>query len=116
MCEMFAHVDVCPWAKRPISLALACTITAAVGSIAVLVLGVGPLSVTVALLTGIAALRAFSLHLPPALAIGLLPQVIPDPGWGFVIAVAAGTLVLTGTFLFMRPFLLGGRPDVANAG
>ncbi|MBU9439348.1 HPP family protein [Burkholderia multivorans] len=113
--EMFAHADVCPWAKRPISLPLACTITAAVGVIAVLALGIGPLSVTVALLAGIAALRAFSLHLPPALAIGLLPQVIPDPGWGFVIGVAAGTLVLTGTFLFARPLLLG-RPDVANAG
>lgn len=111
--EMFAHANVCPWATRSLCLPLACTITAAIGVTAVLVLGIGPLSVTVALLAGIAALRAFSLRLPPMLAISLLPQVIPHPGWGFVIAVAAGTLVLTGTFLFIRPRLLG-RRDVAS--
>ncbi|WP_321882777.1 HPP family protein [Burkholderia cepacia] len=113
--EMFAHANVCPWAKRPISLPLACTITAAVGVIAVLLLGIGPLSVAVALLAGIAALRAFNLHLPPALAIGLLPQVVPEPGWAFVIGVATGSLVLTGTFLLARPLLLG-QPETANAG
>ncbi|AJY27065.1 putative membrane protein (plasmid) [Burkholderia thailandensis 34] len=111
--EMFAHADVCPWARRPLSLPLACTVTAAVGVLAVSVLGVGPLSVSLALLAGIAALRGFGLHLPPALAIGLLPQVIPHSGQAFVIAVAIGTFTLTGAFLLMRPLLLA-RPDMAS--
>ncbi|ACR32770.1 hypothetical protein [Burkholderia glumae] len=111
--EMFAHADVCPWARRPFFLPLACSITAAVGVLAVSVFGVGPLSVIVALLAGIAALRTFGLHMPPALAIGLLPQVIPHTDQTFVIAVAIGTFTLTGAFLLMRPVLLA-RSDMAS--
>jgi hypothetical protein len=104
--EMFAHSDVCPWAHRPLTLPLACTITAAVGIAALTWFGAGPLSVSVALLAGVVTLRALRLHMPPALAIGLLPQVIPDVSWHFALSVAIGTLTLTGAFVFARPFLL----------
>jgi hypothetical protein len=52
-------------------------------------------------------LRALRLHMPPALAIGLLPQVIPHVSWHFALAVAVGTLTLTGAFVFARPMLTG---------
>jgi hypothetical protein len=103
--EMFAHADVCPWAGRPYTLPLACTITAAVGVAAVFAFGVGAVSVVIALLAGIVALRALRLHLPPALAIGLLPQVIPNVDWHFVLAVAIGTGALTAAFLCFQSML-----------
>src|SRR5260221_6233556 len=103
--EMFAHADVCPWAQRPFALPLACTITAGAGVGALVMFGAGPLSVAVALLIGVATLRLLRLHIPPALAVGLLPQVMPHPDWRFPLAVATGTLVLTASFLLARPLL-----------
>lgn len=111
--EMFAHAEVCPWAKRPFALPLACTVTAAAGVGAILVFGAGPLSVAVAMLIGIATLRMLQLHVPPALAVGLLPQVMPHADWHFAVAVAAGTLTLTASFVLARPFLLR-LPDALN--
>lgn len=111
--EMFAHAEVCPWARRPFALPLACTVTAAGGVGALLVFGAGPLSVAVAMLIGIATLRLLRLHIPPALAVGLLPQVMPHADWRFAVAVAAGTLTLTASFLLARPLLLR-LPDVLD--
>ncbi len=105
--EMFAHANVCPWAQRPLTLPLACTITAAAGIAALAWFGAGPLSVVLSLLAGVMTLRALRLHMPPALAIGLLPQVIPHVTWHFPLAVAVGTLTLTGAFVFARPMLTG---------
>jgi hypothetical protein len=89
--EMFAHADVCPWAGRPFTLPLACTMTAVAGVAAVAAFGVGAISVFIALLAGVATLRTLRLHLPPALAIGLLPQVMPRVDWLFAVSVAVGT-------------------------
>jgi hypothetical protein len=105
--EMLAHADVCPWARRPFTLPLACTVVAAAGVAAVAAFGLGPVSVTVALTVGIVVLRISRLHLPPALAIGLLPQVVPHADWRFVAAVAAGSAALTGTFLIARTSGIG---------
>ncbi|MBU6491626.1 MAG: HPP family protein [Burkholderiales bacterium] len=99
---MFAHAEVCPWAKRPLALPLACTLTAAAGLGALLFFGAGPLSVTVAALIGIVTLRLLRLHIPPALAVGLLPQVMPHADWRFPLAVATGTLTLTAAFMISR--------------
>jgi hypothetical protein len=104
--EMFAYADIRPWAKRPLALPLVCTITAGVGLAAILGFGAGPLSVVISLLLGIMTLRALRLHFPPALAVGLLPQIIPHADWRFVLAVALGTTTLAGVFLLTRPFLL----------
>jgi hypothetical protein len=68
--------------------------------------GAGSLSVAVALLIGITTLRLLRLHIPPALAVGLLPQVMPHADWRFPLAVAIGTLALTASFLLARPLLL----------
>jgi hypothetical protein len=51
---------------------------------------------------GIAVLRVFNLHVPPALAVGLLPFLIPSPNYEFPIVVTVGTLMLTTLFLVWR--------------
>lgn len=113
--EMFAHANVCPWAKRPWALPVACTVTAGAGLGALLLLGAGPLSVTVSMLAGVVTLRALRLHIPPALAVGLLPQVMAHPNWLFPLAVCIGTLTLTASFLVARPLLLPRRAALKAA-
>lgn len=100
--EMFAHAGVCPWASRPLVLPVACTLTAAAGVTLVTVFGATSPAAGASILIGIGILRAFDLHVPPALAVGLLPFVIPDVGYGFAVAVGAGTLLLTLFFLTWR--------------
>lgn len=100
--EMFAHAAVCPWARRPLLLPLACSITAAAGVAIVGLLGPGPLAAACSLAVGIAVLRVFDLHIPPALAVGLLPLVMHKPTYAFPVAVGAGTLLLTASFLGWR--------------
>ena len=86
--EMFAHPEVCPWRARPWALLTACVAGAACGVAAVAWLSAGPLSAAASLLVGVLIVRALDLHVPPALAIGLLPQILPRPGWHFVASVA----------------------------
>ncbi|MFM0003667.1 HPP family protein [Paraburkholderia dipogonis] len=104
--EIFTNANIRPWAKRPLTLPLVCTITAAVGLAALLWFGAGPLSVVVSLLVGIVTLRALRLHFPPALTVGLLPQIMLHPDWRFVLAVTLGSAALVGAFLLARPLLL----------
>ncbi|MDE2274758.1 MAG: HPP family protein [Burkholderiales bacterium] len=110
--EMFAHAEVCPWAARPFALPLACTSIAAAGVGLVDVFGVGPLSVVLTLAAGIAALRLLRVHIPPALAIGLLPQVIAVSDWRFTVSVGIGTGLLVATFLAARALMPLPRPSV----
>jgi hypothetical protein len=107
--EMFARAEVCPWAQRPLALPLACSIAAGTGVAAIMMLGAGPLSVAAVLLIGIATLRTLRLHMPPALSVGLLPQIMPQADWHFVLAVAIGAVALSGAFLLARPSLLNSR-------
>ena len=86
--EMFAHPAVCPWRARPWALLAACVAGAVCGAAMVAWLGAGPLSAAASLLAGVLLVRALDLHVPPALAIGLLPQVLPHAGWHFVDSVA----------------------------
>jgi hypothetical protein len=104
--EMFAHAKVAPWVQRPFALPLVCTIAAAAGLAALLAVGAGPLSVVISLLAGIVTLRAMRLHFPPALAVGLLPQIMPHADWYFVLAIALGATTLAAAFLLARPVLL----------
>lgn len=103
--EMFAHPSVCPWAKRPLRLPLACFLAASVGLIAVSLLGTGVLTTMLSLAAGICILRLLDLHIPPALAVALIPQVLHDPSWHYPLAVLTGTALLTGHFLLYRAWL-----------
>ena len=100
--EIFAHSGECPWASRPLALPLACTMSAAAGVFLVGLLGAGPLAAAASILIGALVLRAFDLHVPPALAVGLLPFVMAHPDYRFPAAVAAGTLLQTTIFIAWR--------------
>jgi hypothetical protein len=47
----------------------------------------------------------FNLHVPPALAVGLLPFVIQRPNYEFPVVVAVGTLLLTMLFLLWHKII-----------
>ncbi|MGC8517639.1 MAG: HPP family protein [Steroidobacteraceae bacterium] len=100
--EAFAHAEVCPWAPRPLALMLACALTASAGLASMALLGAGALGAMCALLAGVIVLRVLDLHVPPALAVGLLPFVMPHPSLRYTAAVLLGTGLQTGVFLLWR--------------
>ncbi|MGH7780867.1 MAG: HPP family protein [Candidatus Binataceae bacterium] len=97
--EMLGHPDICPWARRPLTLPLACFLTAAGGLFCLRVFGPNAAAAASAMLWGIAVLRFFDLHIPPALAIALLPMVMDHPTIWYPISVGIGTAMLTLWFL-----------------
>lgn len=103
--EMFGHPSVCPWAKKPIRMPLACCLAAAGGVFLVIWLGPGVTSTTLGLLWGILILRVFDLHVPPALAIALIPQIMAHPTYWYPVSVAIGTSALSVVFLAYRSLL-----------
>lgn len=60
------------------------------------------LSVCLAMLCSIAVLKLFDLHIPPALAIGIIPFVIEKPDIRYAASVLGGTVLLTLSFLTYR--------------
>jgi len=62
-------------------------------------LGVGAASSITSMARGILVLRIFDLHVPPALAVALPPQVIDSPTALYPVAVGIGTSVLSGSFV-----------------
>lgn len=111
--EMFAHAPVCPWARRPARLPLACCATAAVGSVSRLWLGTGALSAASIVLAGMAIIAVAGLDMPPAVAIGLLPLLLAHPSACFPVAVGLGSVGLSVTFAVYRRWLRrrGGAGD-----
>jgi hypothetical protein len=100
--EMLGHPEICPWANRPMGLPLACFLTAAGGFVFWHLFGVGPLAAACAMAWGIMILRTFDLHVPPALAVALLPLVMDRPTMMYPVSVGIGTLAMTLWFLFYR--------------
>ena len=100
--EAFAHVEVCPWAARPVALVTACALSATAGVLCVALLGAGPLGAMCTVLAGVIVLRVFDLHVPPALAVGLLPFVMSHPSDQFVLAVVLGTTLESAVFFAWR--------------
>ncbi len=93
--ELFGHTDVPGWIKRPTLLPLVCLITAGTGLIAEHLLHPVFVAVIVTVLCSVGVLRLFELHMPPALAIGILPFVIERPDYRYALSVFLGTVVLT---------------------
>lgn len=97
--EMLGHTAICPWAKRPLMLPVACFLTALGGFVSWRLLGVTPVAAACSMAWGIAVLRAFDLHVPPALAVALLPMVMDSPTASYPVAVGLGTALLSLWFL-----------------
>lgn len=100
--EMLAHPVVCPWARRPIALPISCTASALAGVVAFNLLGGGAVAAASTMAAGALVLWALDVHIPPALAVGLLPFVIEHPGYRFVGAVAVGASFTTVLFVAWR--------------
>jgi hypothetical protein len=104
--EMFGHPETCPWAKRPLFFPVACSLTAVAGLVATHFLGTGALAAACSMGCGVIALRIFDVHMPPVLAVALLPLVMESPDWKYPLSVAAGTTTLTVLFLVWRRIFL----------
>lgn len=100
--EMFGHPNSCPWALRPVALPIACSITALAGLSFYHAFGVEPTAAVATMVVGILVNKVTRVHMPPALAVGLLPLVMHNPAWSYVVSVAIGTSALTVCFVFQR--------------
>jgi hypothetical protein len=105
--EMLGHPAHCPWARRPWMLPIACFLTAAGGLVSYKLLGFGPAAAACAMAWGIGVLRVCDIHVPPALAVGLLPLVMNHPGPMYPFSVALGTASITLWFLSYRWLING---------
>jgi hypothetical protein len=109
--EMLAHPDVCPWAAKPPMLPVACFLTASGGWLFWRIFGVGSIAAAASMGWGILVLRVFDLHIPPALAVALLPLVMNSPRITYPLAVAAGTAMMTLWFLAYEWFMQRSSAD-----
>jgi len=102
--EMLGHPETCAWSDSSYYFPLASILAAITGVMANRWIRPEPLAVMITLAITVALLRVFRLHIPPALAIGLLPFVMDSPTLRYAVSVGIGTLSLTITFLLYRRF------------
>ncbi|HEX4211325.1 MAG TPA: HPP family protein, partial [Candidatus Binataceae bacterium] len=100
--EMLGHPLECPWTRRPWLLPIACFLTAAGGLLCLKLMAFGPATAACSMGLGIVVLRGLKIHVPPALAVGLLPMVMHDPGPAYPFSVLIGTTAITLWFLAYR--------------
>lgn len=96
--ELFGHPEVPGWMVRPALFPLVCVLTATIGVLADHTFRASFVGVMLTVLCSIAILRAFKVHMPPALAVGLLPFVMAAPNIRYPISVGIGTVALTVCF------------------
>jgi HPP family len=105
--EMFTHPTTCRWAGKPLALPVACFLTSAVGLLAVTLLRSEGIAAGCSMVFGIVVLRLLKIHMPPALAVGLLPLIIDEPSIRYPVSVGIGTGALTLAFLIYRRWIIG---------
>lgn len=105
--EMFAHPTTCPWAGKPLAVPVACILTSLAGLLAVTSLRSDGIAAGFSMVFGIVVLRLLNIHMPPALAVGLLPLIIDDPTIKYPVSVGIGAGVLTLAFLIYRRWIIG---------
>jgi hypothetical protein len=93
--EMFGHTESCAWVGQPLRLPIVCFLSAAGGLVFHHLLGVTWMTAALSMAWGIAVLQAFRVHVPPALAVALLPMVMDAPTAWYPCSVGLGTLTLT---------------------
>jgi hypothetical protein len=80
--------------KRPKLFPLVCLLTASIGLLAREWIHLTVPAVMVTTLCSVVLLRLFEVHMPPALAVGMLPFVIRRPDYRYPISVFFGTIAL----------------------
>ena len=108
--ELLRDPAECPWAGAVWRLPSACGVTAAGGLVLQQALPCVPLAALLAMGWGVAVLHIFRLHLPPALAVGLLPLVMHEPSAAYPLAVGAGTALAVGWCVAFAAWFAPGRP------
>lgn len=93
--ELFGHPEVPRWMKRPTLFPVVCFLTATIGLISYRTIPSAPFAVMISVLGSIGILRLFKVHMPPALAVSLLPFVMTSPDYRFPLSVLLGTIALT---------------------
>jgi CBS-domain-containing membrane protein len=81
---------------------VACFLTAFGGLVVYRLFGFNFLTAGCSMAWGILVLRWFNLHVPPALAVALLPMVMDHPTVWYPISVGIGTLTCTVWFLLYQ--------------
>jgi HPP family len=92
--EVIGHPVVPDWMKRPKLFPLVCLLTASIGLLAREGIHLTVPAVMVTTLCSVVLLRLFEVHMPPALAVGMLPFVIRRPDYRYPISVFFGTIAL----------------------
>ena len=92
--ELFGHPEVPEWMRRPILFPVVCLLTASIGLLTHHFIHANFVAVMLTFLCSVGILSFFDLHMPPALAVGLLPFVIRLPDYRFPFSVLLGTLSL----------------------
>lgn len=111
--EMFAHAASCEWADRPVQLPVTCLLTSACGFGFWYLFGASPEAAALSMIAGMIILRTMRVHVPPALAVALLPQVMDHPTILYPLAVGLGTLMLS--IWFYAYSALAGRYIVSTS-
>jgi hypothetical protein len=93
--EVIGHPVPPDWMKRPKLFPLVCLLTASIGLLAREWIHLTVPAVMVTTLCSVVLLRLFEVHMPPALAVGMLPFVIRRPDFRYPISVFFGTIALT---------------------
>lgn len=111
--EVFGHPEVPGWMARPALFPLVCFLTASIGLLACLTLHATFIGVALTMICSIGILRAFKVHMPPALAVGILAFVIKTPNFWYPISVGFGTVALVVCF-WGRGYVQGLSTNAAN--
>ncbi|WP_162631665.1 HPP family protein [Burkholderia sp. JP2-270] len=92
--ETLVRPETCPWARRTAFLPAICVVTAGFGWASIALFDTGPLSVLCALGASIVFIRAIDVFILPALAISVIPQIMPHTDWKYPVAIGTGTVVV----------------------
>jgi hypothetical protein len=114
--EIFGHPETPGWMKRPALFPVVCFLTASMGLFACRHWGGAALSVVATVAVSVILLRIFQVHMPPALAVGLLPFVMKAPDYWYPVSVGIGTVTLTMWFLARFYLQRSAREFVSEGG
>ncbi len=114
--EIFGHPEVPGWMARPALFPVVCLLTASVGVAMCRSFTSSVVGVMLTMLCSIAILRILKVHMPPALAVGLLPFIIPAPTFWYAVSVGIGTVALMVCFWGREYFRRSSAPAGRRVG